>query len=103
MNEDQPFNGENQSTNEENEENKENFFELEENQSKAFDEIAHLKCSICHQICSQPKFLSCFHSFCFQCIQKIIDKDQFNEKDLIQIRCPTCEQITRVRFLVFLI
>jgi hypothetical protein len=72
-----------------NEEN--DLFHLEDDEKEEEEEDNHLKCSICKQLLNQPKFLSCTHSFCLQCIEKLIEN-----KDEITIECPLCQQITQV-------
>jgi hypothetical protein len=91
-------NNENGIPNEENSgnENEESLFNLEDDDDKQeLNEDNQLKCSFCKQLFNQPKFLSCTHTFCLQCCEKLFEKDQ--------IQCPLCQQITQVRFSVFIL
>ena len=47
-------------------------------------------CAVCmeHLLDRNPRFLSCYHSFCQQCLQRLINKGQ--------VTCPTCRAITPV-------
>ena len=47
-------------------------------------------CAVCmeHLIDRNPKFLSCHHSFCQQCLQKLTNNSQ--------VSCPTCRAVTAV-------
>ena len=47
-----------------------------------------LGCAICNEILCNPRTLTCEHSFCKECIDKIT---KFKE-DLITIKCPLCEK-----------
>jgi len=88
-------NGINNDENEENsvKENEDSLFNLEDedDNKQELNEDNQLKCLLCKQLYNQPKFLSCTHTFCLQCCEKLIEN-----KD--QIQCPTCQQITEVRF-----
>ncbi len=75
-------------------ENEESLFNLEDDDNKQeLNEDNQLKCSLCKQLFNQPKFLSCTHTFCLQCCENLIQKDQ--------IQCPICQQITQVGLLFF--
>ena len=52
-----------------------------------------LNCSICLDIYSDPKLLQCFHTYCRECLVKLVVRDQQGELCLI---CPTCRQATPV-------
>jgi hypothetical protein len=90
-------NGINNDENEENskEENEDSLFNLEDDDNKQeLNEDDQLTCSLCKQLFNQPKFLSCTHTFCLQCCEKLI-------KNKDQIPCPICQQITEVKFVFF--
>lgn len=44
-------------------------------------------CSICLETYKKPKIISCFHTFCCDCLQKHATKSQRNGK----FRCPECQ------------
>ena len=44
-----------------------------------------LICPICLDVLKEPKFLSCLHTFCCQCLHKIT-----NQQPKDNIVCPTC-------------
>lgn len=44
-------------------------------------------CSICLETYKTPKIISCFHTFCCDCLQKHATKSQRNGK----FRCPECQ------------
>ena len=50
-----------------------------------------LLCAICLQRLSSPKLLKCMHTFCCQCLHRIINNDpnQF-------LTCPTCRELTEL-------
>jgi uncharacterized paraquat-inducible protein A len=84
-------------TNDENEEKamkegEDELFNLEDDdddeQKQELNEDNQLKCSLCKQLFTQPKFFSCTHTYCLRCCEKLVEKDQ--------IQCPTCQQITEV-------
>ncbi|XP_033644041.1 E3 ubiquitin-protein ligase TRIM71-like [Asterias rubens] len=53
----------------------------------------HIECPICLSRFTNPKILDCLHSFCFKCLQELIDK-QDPKKDLII--CPMCKKETPI-------
>ncbi|CAF1516989.1 unnamed protein product, partial [Adineta ricciae] len=61
----------------------------DDDEDNKHDDDNQYKCSLCKSFYNQPKFLSCTHSFCLQCCEKL-----FENKD--QIKCPTCQQITEL-------
>jgi len=91
-------NNENEINNEENskEENEDSLFNLEDDDGnkQELNEDNQLKCFLCKQLFNQPKFLSCTHTFCLQCCEKLI-------RNKNQIQCPICQQITQVRLYWF--
>lgn len=50
-----------------------------------------LICAICLERFEDPKFLSCLHTFCSQCIHKIC-----NQEPTDYIVCPTCREHTPI-------
>ena len=50
-----------------------------------------LKCAICQEILKDPKTLSCFHSFCMECLKKLKKVNQGEEAGLF---CPICRAFT---------
>ena len=48
------------------------------------------RCAVCmeHLLDRNPRFLSCHHSFCQQCLQKLTNNSQMS--------CPTCRAVTAV-------
>ena len=46
-----------------------------------------LKCSICHQTFSQPKYLPCLHAFCKDCLGQL---HCVYQSDSYVVKCPTC-------------
>lgn len=53
-----------------------------------------LTCSICLETLSEPRTLSCFHSFCRCCLEKFVtrhrDQATASGKVIIEFNCPTC-------------
>ncbi|CAF3603270.1 unnamed protein product, partial [Rotaria sp. Silwood2] len=71
----------------------ESLFNLEDDhQKQELNDDNQLKCFLCKQIYNQPKFLSCTHTYCFKCCDKLIKNN--STKDQIQLQCPLCQQIT---------
>ncbi len=60
-------------------------------ESHSYSEILHklekqLTCPICLELFSDPKFLPCFHSFCFKCLENVHLELQLG----YTLPCPTC-------------
>lgn len=53
------------------------------------DIYEQLVCAICLERFNDPRFLNCLHTFCSQCIHKII-----NQQPSEHIVCPTCREET---------
>ena len=52
-----------------------------------------LTCAICLDLYTSPKILSCFHSFCQQCLESLPQDTQENN---YTISCPTCRHHTQL-------
>ncbi|CAF1475988.1 unnamed protein product [Rotaria magnacalcarata] len=76
-------------------ENEDSLFNLEDDDNKQeLNEDNQLKCFLCKQLFNQPKFLSCTHTYCLQCCEKLIKNN--SHKDQFEIQCPICQQITEI-------
>ena len=47
------------------------------------ESVTNTKCSLCHDTYTIPKVLSCFHTFCQPCLEKILESPD-------KVACPTC-------------
>ena len=47
----------------------------------------HCTCGVCENSYQDPRVLSCLHSFCLQCIEKMVEADT-------NVKCPLCEECT---------
>lgn len=54
--------------------------------------IDKVVCGICLEKYQQPKLLPCLHSFCLNCLEAYVEKNQQNE----EFSCPLCEEITKL-------
>ena len=52
-----------------------------------------LNCSICLDVCTDPKMLHCFHVFCRTCLVRLVFRD---EQGQLVLSCPNCRHITPV-------
>ncbi|MGH0139830.1 UNVERIFIED_CONTAM: hypothetical protein FKN15_009951 [Acipenser sinensis] len=50
-----------------------------------------LKSKICFELYKSPRILPCLHSYCEQCLEKLLDKGKGT------IYCPECRTETRVQ------
>ena len=50
--------------------------------------MENLTCPVCYQVFRNPKYLSCYHSYCQECLEKVQNKSQ--------IVCPECRKETAV-------
>ena len=51
-----------------------------------------LTCAVCMEQFKEPKVLPCLHTYCKQCLEKLVKKQ---EADHV-ITCPECRQDTKV-------
>ena len=51
-----------------------------------------LTCTICMDIFKTPKILPCLHTFCLECIQKVIQTSRSRD----EIACPECTQLVHL-------
>ena len=51
---------------------------------------AQLECSICHDTCTDAKLLPCFHSFCKECLERLVVQDRNGHI----LTCPICRTTT---------
>ncbi|XP_054554382.1 E3 ubiquitin-protein ligase TRIM38-like isoform X3 [Talpa occidentalis] len=50
-------------------------------------------CSLCQQLMTKPVSIECEHSFCCECIEDIMKKQQQWDSDLEEFNCPLCWKI----------
>ena len=60
------------------------------NMASSIEVGKELECSVCLENFQTPKLLSCMHTFCEGCIEKLIENQA--------ITCPECRDITQVIF-----
>ena len=48
----------------------------------------HLSCSICYELYKKPKYLPCYHSYCEECLEKLVVQSN--------ITCPECRKTSVV-------
>ncbi|XP_071808928.1 uncharacterized protein [Asterias amurensis] len=53
----------------------------------------HIECPICLSRFNDPKILDCLHSFCFNCLQELVDKQDPKTGIII---CPMCKKETSI-------
>ncbi|XP_022110893.1 E3 ubiquitin-protein ligase TRIM56-like [Acanthaster planci] len=53
----------------------------------------HLDCPICRCRYTNPKILDCLHTFCLNCLDKLVSGEQQQKQD---ITCPLCRQPTAI-------
>ena len=52
------------------------------------DIVERMVCGICSNKYKQPKLLPCFHSYCYDCLEKYVEKNVRNNR----FDCPLCEK-----------
>ncbi|XP_028392603.1 tripartite motif-containing protein 45-like [Dendronephthya gigantea] len=68
--------------------------------SRSIVEIHNLLvCDICKKTISEPKTLSCSHSFCKTCVENLAiqEEDVESEDKTDKLKCPTCKSITTIK------
>ena len=53
------------------------------------DSDKEVNCSLCRQPYRDPRLLPCLHTFCFDCLKKLLDDSTDHQADLL---CPTCSE-----------
>ncbi|XP_065892047.1 tripartite motif-containing protein 2-like [Dysidea avara] len=48
----------------------------------------HLTCSLCHEVYQKPKYLPCYHSYCEECLAKLLVESN--------VTCPKCKTICTI-------
>ncbi|KAI8493154.1 hypothetical protein Bbelb_291580 [Branchiostoma belcheri] len=51
-----------------------------------------IECQICLQPCRRPKVLSCLHTFCMECLELLLKR----QEEQHQLECPTCRNKTQL-------
>ncbi|XP_038055129.1 E3 ubiquitin-protein ligase TRIM56-like [Patiria miniata] len=54
---------------------------------------SHLECPICRCRYTDPKILDCLHTFCLNCLDKLVSGEQQQQN---KISCPLCRQLTDI-------
>ena len=57
-----------------------------------------LECPVCLDTFKQPKLLGCTHTFCMECLEKLVKEVDVGSKE---ISCPTCREATKVSVIIF--
>ena len=67
--------------------------------SRSVDEIQNLLlCGACNKTINEPKILSCSHSFCKACVEKLATQDKGNVGgEGKKLNCPTCRSTTTLK------
>ena len=50
--------------------------------------VTHVTCSICHELYKKPKYLSCYHSYCEECLVKLQKGSD--------VTCPECKKTNTI-------
>ena len=53
----------------------------------------HFECSVCLEKFDNPRVLSCLHTFCERCLERLVEHKQ----EIWSIKCPECRKNTEVR------
>ena len=64
---------------------------MEAGKEAAVTRPGYLSCAICHEVYKKPKYLSCYHSFCEECLMNLVRSQQTNI-----MRCPQCNKTSPV-------
>ena len=54
----------------------------------------HLECAICLERLKEPKVLSCQHTYCKRCLERLVTTDG---RGNCEVTCPECRRKTEVR------
>ncbi|XP_028392604.1 E3 ubiquitin-protein ligase TRIM33-like [Dendronephthya gigantea] len=66
--------------------------------SRSIIEIHNLLvCDICKKTISEPKTLSCSHSFCKTCVENLSTQDEDVDDECKKLVCPTCKTTTTLK------
>ena len=49
-----------------------------------------VKCAVCHELLNNPKVFPCLHSYCYECIVKLSQRE-------CGLECPECRAPVEVR------
>ena len=55
-----------------------------------------LSCAVCTDMFKNPKLLHCMHSFCEECIDKMVKQEEGKKPTVV---CPICRFVTEVNVL----
>ena len=56
-----------------------------------------LSCAVCTDLFKNPKLLHCMHSFCGECIDKMVKQEEGKKATVV---CPICRFVTEVNVLL---
>lgn len=63
--------------------------------SSVDNELAkHMECGICWERFEEPKMLTCQHSYCKRCLERLVTEVGRQDHE---IKCPECRKETKVR------
>lgn len=66
------------------------------------DSVDIVRCGICKKLFNQddrkPKFLQCYHTYCYKCLTNIQEKNKKKKTNGggVEFPCPSCHKVTRV-------
>ena len=59
----------------------------------AAESVTKFECSLCLEKFTDPRILTCFHSFCLKCLQKYISTLPRNDGPDSSFKCPLCRKV----------